>query len=323
MSVWQALIIGLLVGWVVEWVIDWVYWRGRRGVSTADHAAVVGERDKLRADLDVARRDGAELPTLRTALADCRASGQRLQTELTAAQGLASQLRAEVAKLQADLTAANGLAAERQATIERLEAELRAERASGVKTMALPAATLAAPAVLGTIGDGATDGGLSSENERLRGELESLRSAFAAMRRDQRDPLVDINGIGPVYEKKLFAAGVYTFDELASMTPEQVLAIIKPERWQEIDAAAWIAEAAALARRSRPSALRSIDGIGVVYEKRLFEAGVYTFEQLAAMTPEQVKAIIKPEDWQAIEPEAWIAEARVRAANLQTRSAAV
>lgn len=323
MNVWQALIIGLLAGWLIEWVIDWVYWRPRRAAASAELDAVIAQRDRLRGELDAARRDAAQLPQLRDALAACRADGERLTSELKTAQGLAPQLRAELAQRQGELVAAQKLADERQASVARLEAELRAARESAARTAFVEAPTLAAPAVLGTVAAGATPDGLSAENERQRLELESLRSAFAALRRDHRDPLIDINGIGPVYEKKLFAAGVYTFDDLGAMTPEQVRAIISPERWQELDAAAWIAEAQALAHKSRPSPLRSIDGIGVVYERKLFEAGVYTFDQLAALTPERVREIIKPEAWQQIEPQAWVEEARARAANLKARSEAI
>ena len=56
--------------------------------------------------------------------------------------------------------------------------------------------------------------------------------------------------------------------------------------------------------------LQKIHGIGDVFTRRFNEAGVYTFAQLAALTPERAREIINPEEWQAIEPEQWIAEAR-------------
>ncbi|MCB0140643.1 MAG: hypothetical protein KDE50_12105 [Caldilineaceae bacterium] len=57
-----------------------------------------------------------------------------------------------------------------------------------------------------------------------------------------------INGIGPVYEKKLKESGVLTFADLAQQTPEKVVEIIAPQSWQTIDAAGWIAQAAELAK---------------------------------------------------------------------------
>jgi predicted flap endonuclease-1-like 5' DNA nuclease len=56
--------------------------------------------------------------------------------------------------------------------------------------------------------------------------------------------------------------------------------------------------------------LEKIKGIGAVFTKRFNDAGVYTFAELAALTVERAREIINPEEWQAIDPESWIAEAR-------------
>lgn len=56
--------------------------------------------------------------------------------------------------------------------------------------------------------------------------------------------------------------------------------------------------------------LQKIHGIGDVFTRRFNEAGVYSFAQMAALTPERAREIINPEEWQAIEPEQWIAEAK-------------
>ncbi|WP_420629523.1 hypothetical protein [Candidatus Leptofilum sp.] len=56
--------------------------------------------------------------------------------------------------------------------------------------------------------------------------------------------------------------------------------------------------------------LQKIHGIGDVFTRRFNEAGVYSFAQLAAITPERAREIIDPEEWQNIEPEQWIAEAK-------------
>ncbi|MBE7552192.1 MAG: DUF4332 domain-containing protein [Anaerolineales bacterium] len=133
------------------------------------------------------------------------------------------------------------------------------------------------------------------------------------------DPLVDIDGIGPVYAERLKRAGIVSFWQLANMTPEQVREIVGPEEWQKIDAASWIAQAKVMAS---PDKLEDITGIGVVFARRLNEAGIYTFAQLAEQTPERLREIIKPESWQKIEPEKWVAEAREFAAQKSDRSAA-
>lgn len=66
--------------------------------------------------------------------------------------------------------------------------------------------------------------------------------------------------------------------------------------------------------------LKLINGIGPAYEKRLNEVGITTFADLTLYTPERVHEIINPQNWQQIEPEAWLAEAKLFAKNpgLQT-----
>lgn len=40
------------------------------------------------------------------------------------------------------------------------------------------------------------------------------------------------------------------------------------------------------------------------------KAGIYTFAQLATQPPERIQEIVDPEEWQAIDPDAWIAQAK-------------
>ena len=56
--------------------------------------------------------------------------------------------------------------------------------------------------------------------------------------------------------------------------------------------------------------LERVKGIGTVFAGKLKNAGVRTFAQLADQSPERIMQIIQPEEWQKIEPEAWIAQAR-------------
>jgi len=59
----------------------------------------------------------------------------------------------------------------------------------------------------------------------------------------ERDPLEKIQGIGFVYERKLWDAGILTFEDLANASVDEVTAAIAPEEWQQIDPASWIAAA--------------------------------------------------------------------------------
>lgn len=59
-----------------------------------------------------------------------------------------------------------------------------------------------------------------------------------------------------------------------------------------------------------PDSLERIDGINVIFAQRLQTAGVRTFAQLAQLSPERIVEIIRPKSRQAINPAAWIAQAK-------------
>lgn len=61
---------------------------------------------------------------------------------------------------------------------------------------------------------------------------------------DNRDPLEDIDGIGPVYQQKLYEAGIKTFAQLAAASPSRITEVIEPQNWQHIDVMKWRREAA-------------------------------------------------------------------------------
>lgn len=82
---------------------------------------------------------------------------------------------------------------------------------------------------------------------------------------------------------------------------------------EPLTAAATISQPTESTEKSTPTKsdkLEAITGIGPVYSSRLQAAGVHTFAQLAALTPERVHAIIgETRAGHMIEPERWIAEA--------------
>lgn len=63
----------------------------------------------------------------------------------------------------------------------------------------------------------------------------------------RKDPLIQIRGVGHLFERKLWDAGIYTFADLAALNPDQVYEIVQPAEWQQIEPERWISEAAALA----------------------------------------------------------------------------
>ncbi len=325
MSFWTGVLLGFIAGWVAEWIIDWNYWRRRtRIVHTA-----TGESAALRGDLD-----------------QCRAETVRLQSDLTATAHLAQQRASEIAVLQAALDNARAeLAQVRQqlnereeriaglemaqasdrAEIERLKSATHLPEQEPVSRYVAPETTLlqgtAAPSATTFATARLAEDDVAAELARLRAELEEERRAHLLLRGSRRDPLIDINGIGLVYEKRLNAAGVQTFAELAALTPERIRSIIKPESWQLFEPEKWIEEARLRLRQANPDPLIDINGIGPVYQKKLFDAGIYTFEQIASMTPDQIAAIIQPEEWQNVDFNRWITEAAQFASRQQMKEA--
>lgn len=68
---------------------------------------------------------------------------------------------------------------------------------------------------------------------------------------ENEDPLEEITGIGPVIAARFNAAGIYTFAELASISPERAKEIAATKNWQKTEPEKWIREAQALAKANR------------------------------------------------------------------------
>lgn len=59
-----------------------------------------------------------------------------------------------------------------------------------------------------------------------------------------------------------------------------------------------------------PDDLKTINGIGPTFAKRLNEAGITTFAELAALSPDRLQEIVSAQNWQRIDPSAWIEQAK-------------
>jgi predicted flap endonuclease-1-like 5' DNA nuclease len=60
---------------------------------------------------------------------------------------------------------------------------------------------------------------------------------------------------------------------------------------------------------ARPDDLTQIRGIGPVFARRLRQAGITSFAQLANTSADALREIVAAEDWQKIEPVRWAQEA--------------
>ena len=63
-------------------------------------------------------------------------------------------------------------------------------------------------------------------------------------------------------------------------------------------------------QRTHPDDLTVIKGIGPVYQWRLRDAGVHTYKQLASADPDQLRRMLDVKNWQRVNVESWIEQAR-------------
>jgi predicted flap endonuclease-1-like 5' DNA nuclease len=63
-------------------------------------------------------------------------------------------------------------------------------------------------------------------------------------------------------------------------------------------------------QRTHPDDLTVIKGIGPVYQWKLRDAGCNSFKQLAAADPDQLRRMLDIKNWQRVNVEAWVSQAR-------------
>jgi predicted flap endonuclease-1-like 5' DNA nuclease len=206
-----ALVIGLLIGWLAEWVIDWIYWRRRL-------AALQAERDQARAELSAAR----------LAQKDKERQLTTLKGEFATLQQKTTGLEADKVTLSQQLSALAGEKSSLAAQLEACQAALSsAKSASVVIPPAIPTVTpMSAVAVM----------------EKPAGRIVEPPSI-------KPDDLIIIKGIGPVINRKLNQAGIYTFKQLAAITPARLREIVGEVIQRLADEETILAQARDLATR--------------------------------------------------------------------------
>lgn len=126
-----------------------------------------------------------------------------------------------------------------------------------------------------------------------------------------------IDGIGTVFEQRLYNAGIGSFWGLAQANDDYLRGIL--ESLFEVDLPAIKADAMRLAEQTgtvghswdgtQPDDFEPFPGIGEVYESRLYEAGICTYRALAGCSVDQLQAICKAPEWRRPPYAAWIARA--------------
>lgn len=129
--------------------------------------------------------------------------------------------------------------------------------------------------------------------------------------------------IGVTFEQRLYRAGAGTFWEVAHMTDEDFAIILRLTEMQQLamdlnetraDAVRLAEETGTLGAISEgetPDDFEPIQGIGKVFEQRLYSAGIRTYWDLANTSEEQLAQICKARKPLVPDYAAWIRQARI------------
>lgn len=142
--------------------------------------------------------------------------------------------------------------------------------------------------------------------------------------------LSDVKGIGSSLETRLYAAGIGSYWELSQLSDARLIEILELNETQRegfpfdsvrADAARLARETGTRGRRwnqEPPDDLEPITGIGHTFEKKLYDAGICTFDALASATVEQLREICPGSPQKRPNHASWIAQARELAAARET-----
>jgi len=129
-----------------------------------------------------------------------------------------------------------------------------------------------------------------------------------------------VRGVGEAYEQKLYGAGIGTYWDLAQAEDDELVRILEIRDFQKVNLGAIKSEALRLAEEtgtterswggSLPDDFEALEGIGEIYERRLYEAGVCTYKALANSTVDELAAICKAPAWRMPDYAGWIVQAQ-------------
>lgn len=296
MNSWIALVIGLILGWGIELLIDFFYWRKRR----------LGPED----DVQVAQ---AELKKIKTANAN-----------LT--QSLTSQDK-RIASLNADLEESQAAQATMQ---EEHSGRLKELEAVGAKLNKCQENSQQLEAEIARLKQALSDQELDTGQRRTTSpevEITSLKEQLAICNASLMEMHANLGngsggagglsmiwGLSGAASTKLAEQGIYTYNQLAAASPDQVgdTTTLAERYYPDLDNdgiyESWVAQAqyaaagdwpglAAYQARFEPQSmkddLQKLWGIGPKIEAVLNEHGIYLYSQIASIPAYRITQILR------------------------------
>jgi len=252
----------------------------RKGLSLILFGLLAGATAFL-ANLLKQKNEALDIAQTRIAHIERRMS-QMMSSALTADEE--TQLRAQVAQQSAEIERLRALLADQEA---------QSRRGANIDWQARTPALAALEESLA---------GLSSA--KLAFANRSLQARILPTIVDQPQDLSAVEGIGAVFEQRLYNAGIGAYWELAALDDETLRRVLKIGKAQAatVNLDAMRASARQLAETSDTAGyvwcgepvddFEPIPGIGKTYEQRLYDAGIRTYAALAQATPETLTQAI-------------------------------
>jgi chromosome segregation ATPase len=268
----------------------------------------------------------AELGKVRGASSDYEARIAGLDKSANDAKWRIGELEAELASLRAARMEVEGDLNARIARVGELEAELAELRA---RPVAVPQ-----PAKLTQAFEAAAPVTLMKADKGFA-EAAASEAGVEIVRTECPQHLSEIDGIGTVFEQRLFEYGIGTYFEVANLSDEEFRKALKLDeiakasktgsKMLKIDLNAIRKDAMRLAKETgtlgrtwlggQPDDFEPIDGIGHVFELRLYNAGICTYEALIKAGAARLAEIVQPPTskrparFKAPDYEGWIEQA--------------
>ena len=318
MSWYWWLLVGILIGWLLSTLIEWLWFRRKRmevqdervaelenalrssadtspsatqgaGMAIPGSAAVAGMAAKM-ADRDVAlETPKLDMPAIDMPDIDLPDVSGKLG-------GLAASIDDGLDVPDIDLPDIDMPDVDLpDVDLPDLQTPDLSAKWGGAK-VELGAAVLAA----GAAASAAAKGPAADLSGELTGAVDTSLGNVVSANTNYPDDLTEVKGIGRVYETRLYRAGVYTWDQIATMDVAALEAAT--EAIDAANVADWGYQAQALAEANDrigaryagplPDKLSALKGIGEGAEQQLYRAGIFTYAQLAAATPEELAAAL-------------------------------
>ncbi len=283
---------------------------GAVGAGATAIAAIKDKEEELAAANEQLQTLQAQVDDLSSERAALAQSQESLQADLQSRE-------AEVADLQAQLAALQEQAAkvvEEQAALQEQLSEVAEDRneVEALRSAALSFSNAAA---------------LSDALAHLPAiKKHAVTAAIVAGVQPVLSPriqaLTDVKGVGSAYQQRLYRAGIGTYWELASVPDadlESTLEIPELQRARidfdetRADAYEWASltdTVGLLWNGDHVDDFEALPGIGKTFEKRLYEAGITTYEQLAECGVERLAEIVKAPPMREVNYDEWLTAVR-------------